>query len=462
VIGRLYRSRGLWAKAYLPEQTIRDGIVKIQVVEAKLGKVVIEKGDKRLRFPESRIREFLAYGQTSTATLDVATLQESLKTLDNVPGIAATASLAKGEKAGRTNLLVAVHNTPVLSGDVGVDNYGSRSTGELRGRADLSLNSPFRHGEQFNVHAIYSKGLSYGTLGASYPILANGARFGISGSELDYTLGRPFQALDGSGYSTSLGAHLTYPLYRAFGTGVWALLSGTQEHFFNRTIAGVASDKKISAGSASVQFNRTDHVLAGGTVLASVTYTAGTLDLSGNGQDLANDQATARRNGGFEKVNFSLARLQRFTRRTSLWLSARGQMAFKNLDSSEKFYLGGPTGVRAYPTSEGAGDSGVLVTAELRHALNSRLQASVFYDYGYVRPNHKTWTGWNSGSPGLSNGYSLDGIGAGFTWLPGSGFQITGSLATRLGSNPAASATGKDGDGTRDIVRGWLNLTKYF
>ena len=49
-----------------------------------------------------------------------------------------------------------------------------------------------------------------------------------------------------------------------------------------------------------------------------------------------------------------------------LFSATAGQLADKNLDTAEKFYLGGPGGVRAYPQGEATGDQGYRLSGELR------------------------------------------------------------------------------------------------
>jgi hemolysin activation/secretion protein len=71
-------------------------------------------------------------------------------------------------------------------------------------------------------------------------------------------------------------------------------------------------------------------------------------------------------------------------------LSLTGQAASKNLTSAEKFSLGGPNGVRAYPVGEAAGDSGQLAQAEWRYIwpgfklFESDVTVSAHYDWGRV------------------------------------------------------------------------------
>ena len=59
-------------------------------------------------------------------------------------------------------------------------------------------------------------------------------------------------------------------------------------------------------------------------------------------------------------------RLQGVTDTLSLYAAFNGQVASKNLDNSEKMGLGGPAGVRAYPTGEAYGDQGYILNLEAR------------------------------------------------------------------------------------------------
>jgi hemolysin activation/secretion protein len=71
-------------------------------------------------------------------------------------------------------------------------------------------------------------------------------------------------------------------------------------------------------------------------------------------------------------------------------------LASKNLDSSQQFYLGGPTGVRAYPVGQGAGSQGAIMQLELHQQVVSEspigsITAYGFYDLGGVQLFKNTW-----------------------------------------------------------------------
>ncbi len=109
----------------------------------------------------------------------------------------------------------------------------------------------------------------------------------------------------------------------------------------------------------------------------------------------AADALTAGSQGGFTKYQASFARLQTIGGPLSLYLAARAQAAFDNLDSSEKMELGGAYAVRAYPEGEAYGDEGYVATAEARLGLNhwarslpGQFQLIGFVDTGEVRYAH--------------------------------------------------------------------------
>jgi hemolysin activation/secretion protein len=68
-------------------------------------------------------------------------------------------------------------------------------------------------------------------------------------------------------------------------------------------------------------------------------------------------------------------------------MTLSGQWAGNNLNSSEKYSLGGVYGVRAYPQGEASGDMGSTLKLELTHNFISQVRGVLFYDYGHIRIN---------------------------------------------------------------------------
>ena len=147
-------------------------------------------------------------------------------------------------------------------------------------------------------------------------------------------------------------------------------------------------------------------------------------------------------------------------------LSWTGQAAFNNLDSSEKFSLGGPNSLRAYPVGEASGDEGHLLNADIRYNISlppswGSLQLDGFYDAGYIDINKEPVL-IALGTATNRNSYWLQGAGLGFNYTSGGKFAIRGSWAYAIGDNPGRSISGNNSDGRSDNYRFWLQSMLFF
>ena len=211
----------------------------------------------------------------------------------------------------------------------------------------------------------------------------------------------------------------------------------------------------------SASGNWIDAYFGGASNQGSLSATSGAMRIKDRTSVMTDQSAGGpKTDDGFNKLNGSLSRTQSVVDWVSLVLSFSGQFAWKNLDSSEKFYLGGPTGVRAYPVSEGGGSNGQLTTVELRMKLPKSWELRLFHDAGRVKQyvdEHKAMTG-------TPNILSYRGYGASLAWQGPGNFTFTATWAQRIGDNPypSVSSPDKDQDGTRKIDRLWLAASLPF
>jgi hemolysin activation/secretion protein len=203
--------------------------------------------------------------------------------------------------------------------------------------------------------------------------------------------------------------------------------------------------------------NLFDKLGGGGANSASLTYSSSQLDLGGSPNQAA-DAASTQTNGAFSKLRYSASRQQVITDDVSFFAALSGQWASKNLDSSEKFYLGGSNGVRAYPSSEAGGAQGQLINLELRYRLPQGLNLAAFYDAGQIMVNADNRF---AGAPAL-NDVILKGTGLSLTWQSSSGLNLKGTWARRIGDNPNPTLAGNDQDGSLVSNRLWLNASVPF
>jgi len=433
-----YRERGyVIARAYLPAQDIQDGVVMVDVVEGRIGEQQIKN---QSRLSDDRANSYLS-GIKRGETLQAAPVERALLLLNDTPGVGGTrATLQPGASVGTSDLVVEIDPSVPYVAKVEVDNFGNRYTGEHRLGGAVALNSPFRMGDQFVVRALTSdQDLTYARIAYQIPLGSSGFRLGAAYSNTRYRLGKEFAPLQAHGSATSTSLFAVYPFVRSQTGNLSSTLTLEEKKLDDLTDAPVtAADKRIDLASLGLAGNYQDTL--GGAGITSFEFSLAGGRLGMDADSLAADELTARSNGGFTRLAYSINRLQRLTDLDTLSLSLSGQQAGKNLNSSEKFSLGGASGVRAYPQGEGFGDQGWLASLELRHHFLANLQGVLFYDAGAVRINHNPFvSGDNSRNiSGAGVGTNVHFFGVQFNayvaW-PTNGGQPTSEPAT-LDSNP--------------------------
>jgi hemolysin activation/secretion protein len=203
--------------------------------------------------------------------------------------------------------------------------------------------------------------------------------------------------------------------------------------------------------------NLFDSLYGGGANNASLALVQGNVDLSGSPNEAA-DALTTRTAGTFWKLRFSASRLQSITDHIALFASLDGQLASKNIDSSEKLYLGGSQGVRAYPENEIGGAEGLLLNLEARANVADLFTVTAFFDWGGVHVNK------DNDIPGAAAHNSLDlkGVGLSVGWVASFGLYLKATVAQRIGSNPNPTSKGDDQDGSLIKSRFWLQAGMPF
>ena len=192
-----------------------------------------------------------------------------------------------------------------------------------------------------------------------------------------------------------------------------------------------------------------------------VALVTGDLNISGPPAYVQANAATVDTAGRYVKLRGEYQYLHFLDNGHRLLLRLSGQASGKNLDSSEKFLMGGVNGVRAYPEGEAPADQALLARFDWvipvpLAALPGGLSARLFVDAGTVWLLQDTRGGLDNF--GVPNHYNLSGVGFGFNWILPKGLSANFEAATKIGSNPGASARGYDADGKDNDSRVWLGL----
>ena len=455
-VANAYRRAGWVVKTYLPQQDVTRGEVTIQIIEAKLGAVRIEGATQRAS--NRRLQGIVDAAQHPGAPLNADALDRALLLIGDLPGVIATGSLGEGTGQGETNLVLNVKDGPKVVGEVIADNEGARFTGAARITVNTSLNSPFGISDRADAVLLHTRGSDYQRLSYSLPLGSGGWRAGVNGSHLTYDIVTSnFSALDAHGNSTTIGLDANYPIFRMRLANLYLMLNLDDKHFDNLSSGQTSTRYSIQDGEVGLYGNLFDNLGGGGANTASITFEQGHDDLSGSPNEAA-DAATTDTAGSFEKLSLAVSRQQQITARVSLFASLSGQLSSKNLDSSEKFYLGGFNGVRAYPADEGGGSEGALANLEARVRLPHNFAAVGFFDYGTVRiSRYKDYPG----AP-YPNTDTLEGAGLSLAWTADFGLNIKATAARRIGRNPDPTSSGNDQDGSLITNRVWLQISMPF
>lgn len=433
--GEAYRRSGWVVRSYLPEQDIVDGVVTIRIVEAVFGGMRLE-GPPPSRIGIERIGATVERAQPEGTAANTDRIDRALLLLGDLPGLSVQGTLRSGRSERETELLLRSQDRPLVTGAAALDNFGAKSTGTLRGTGTLFLNSPFGWGDQMAVSAIGSRGNRYGRLAWSVPVGYDGWRIGLSGSYLKYTLvSSGFSSLDALGSSATVGMNASWPALRTRAANLYLLLNADHRRLDNRAVGTTVSRYAVSAVSAGLNGNLHDDWLGpGGVTTASVTLTHGRVGTGHPGLGGVPPDAVV----GFSKLRYALGREQQITDEVSLFAALSGQLADRALDSSERFYVGGPDGLRAYPVDKAGGSRGQMVNAELRWRLPEDVNAAFFYDWGR-----------------LDIGHGLSSAGLALSWQADFGLLLRAVWANTLGRDPDAASGGSRS-------RFWLSVTQPF
>jgi hemolysin activation/secretion protein len=459
VVESYYRKNNYLARAILPPQDLTDGVLTVDVIESVFSKVEIEQELEDLPNTQAHVEAIIEAQQKTGEPLNSKSLDRALALANDLPGMSAQGSLRQGREAGETELLLKLYQGRTRQAELTFDNGGSRSTGVMRAMITLNWFNPNDLADLLNVVAVHTRGSDYARLAYSVPVGTDGWRMGLNASAMSYEVVVGEQGMVGAvGRAVTQGMEWVYPLLRADDRSATVTLTADTKKFQNTSAQGLLmSDYEANVMAAQISGFYRDLNPGGGTGTYSAQLTNGHINLDGS-LSQQTDKNGPQTGGTFNKIRLNGTWQQALTPTTSAFVSFTGQLADKNLDSSEKMQLGGMNGVRAYPTGEGSGSDAQLIQLELRQQLESGISLATFFDWGQV------WLQHDPNFPGgpMHNQNTYKGFGASIGYTNEDGVSFKATWARKSGQNPNPTQTGNDQDGTRDRNRYWLQVTVPF
>jgi hemolysin activation/secretion protein len=431
------------ADVIVPEQKIADGEVTLQVLEGRLGKVQLVV-DPEVKLSRRLIDSYLS-SLKEGALIETGTVERALFQIHDLRGVVAHSSFVPGTQPGTADLVVRVSRSAAYSANLDFDANGSIYTGQHRVSAGVDVNNLLGQGDLISVKGTNAidGDLRYARVSLLSPVGQWGSKVGGAYTDLSYRLGTPiFDPLVASGaayVSSLIGIH---PFVRSRNTNFLTILQYDKRKFHDVQLTSATESLKTSkVGSVSFSGDFRDTFFGGGINVYNLAWTSGKLEFGTVAQKAA-DAAGRNTGGRFEKVNLSASRLQALADRLALYVSYSEQFGNKNYDASEKFSLGGPSAVRAYPQGEGAGDEGFVGSVELRYRLPfeesfpGTMVFTAFHDFGSATLIKRPTGADIAANSALSR--RISGSGVGLNWEVPNDWYLRASVAYRETGDPTA------------------------
>ena len=346
----LYTEAGVpTAQVVLPPQDIRDGVLKLGLIEAKIEAV---EGVNN----KTTHRDFLTSGLTLQVgeKPDYDQIERDLRIFTLAHDIRPLINFRPGEVSGGTIATIDPQEPERLSWGATLDNFGRKDTGRARLGLSLRIASLSGWRDSLQTNLTGTKGSWQGNMVYDRPMGLKGghAYVGVYATNASVIGG---SLSDADVISDGRGAYLGYrfPVKVEHDRSLSASLGLTWDNTKSR-LAGVQfADTTLTEVNGALSFQRQQPLMQ---LAGSVALHFGTA---------RNARSSAGEGGyGLLKVNGSLSRL--LTTDLGLNLDLNGQVSpDRDLPIARQFSVGGSSALRGYPSDVRAAPSGVMVRAQL-------------------------------------------------------------------------------------------------
>ena len=419
-LNTLYAEKGfVTAKAFLPEQTVENGHIYIELVESKVGNISVEQNKwTRSKYITDRIE------QKQGQLFDIVELEQDILDFNRYnEGVNLTANLTAGAQPGTTDItLKANENFPFHV--VGImDNAGRYQTGNLRGGAMIYADSLFHNRDRLSIGSYFSGGAISPFADYNFPVNKKDGRVGFMYSSTFAKIKwGPLTDLDLKSKSYIYSLYYSQPLVRKPGFELKSYLAANYKRARTSIFDDLIDIGVDEITSADLAFNLRKDTKYG------IWY-------ANQGVSLAVPILDSQ--SSYVKINGGLVRLHDFSHGVIGQLRANYQVIpnNKHIPYLDQFQTGGLATVRGYSEGILMGKNGYYTSAELMFPLMPReitsprsgekvpfigkyVKGAVFADHAGVFPT--------ANEDYMDGSYFLMSLGMGLR------VQLPGDLSARL------------------------------
>lgn len=367
-ITRYYRERGfILAKAYIPEQQVRDGVVTLTLLLGELGEVEVQNNKRYSSWLIGR-----TFNSAMGEPVTTSDIEERLYLANDLPGLSVQGYFQPGSQVGDTKLNINVLNERWYDSNVRIDNHGSASSGEYRLYADVFVHNPLRIGDQLQLGVLGTfepDNTTYGSLRYQTNIVNPRVRIFVGASTNDFVVGDDEKnavqtGLKISGKSFVVDGGLSYAIRRSRvkNSSVELIASEIETTTEFRTaeddILAFSLEDTVRTYRLTYHFDRINEkkrVLHQGNVALT---SSNLVDGAEEGQ---------KEEAGIFSYNYSMLtffKLPFFKSESRIVAKSSGQYAGTGLSSVSQFSLTGPTRARGFEVNKFFADDAIYLAAD--------------------------------------------------------------------------------------------------
>ena len=404
-LNSLYETNGYeLSRALLPQQVIRDGMLRIQLVDAKVGAIVVEDAE---RIDQDYILDRIGF--TAGDSISLSHLENRIRLFNANNKTQLTTELSPGQNFGETDVFVKVTEPDFIQlPTVSVNNHGSELSDWKQNSFTTTFNNLLNMDDELSVSVSDGEGTRSRAFGWQMPLGKNGANLNINRSDANTKVkSGPDATVGFRGNSNATSVSASYPLifndeYSVYVSAAIAHAYGDLVQPGDGAVLSKSDTRKFALGLPSSWSNGLTTVSFSPTL--SVIHTDTEIPPAENWM--------AKIEGDFALSQFISPKLTFNGRGKFLYTDAEGMI---NLPS-ENLTVGGPGSVRGYQPSEDSGYKGYFLSAELRSDMATwegvelpsfmpSIQPSIFIDHIMAQSQYRKRSRgdiWSSAGVGLT------------------------------------------------------------
>ena len=376
--------------AYLPAQRIKNGLLKIAIVEGKVSKLTI-KGNKWTKENYLRKNILKANGLQEGEIFNVSSLRKSLGKINETDYLKGRVILNKGDDLESAEITLDVEDRFPLMFKAGWNNQGRNLIGDQRAVLTLGNENVSGYGDRIYANTTFARE-TFG-LGTDYyvPLGSNGTELRVGYGYTDVSVGKVYKPLGFKSRAHGLSSSIIHPIYegRTFKLNsdfTFDMLAAKTYIKSRDTLHDKYNLRALRLGFNAIKDDSHGRWISRFEVSTGLPFLGATTD----------DRVLSGINRGtskFIKFNPSIIRIHALPCKTTGIFKAAAQFSPDNLLGVEQFQVGGMNSVRGYNEGLLFADTGYFLNFELRRPipnlpdykylrLKDRVELATFYDQG--------------------------------------------------------------------------------